>query len=152
MAEVNRLTRFLHRNKLLAITVISLSAFVITKHAAQRFYQFTPPMFPAQAVEWLETNPQQGKMFNKLNWGDYLALHLWPGQLTFIDSMADVTGEVTMQYETVITLADGWQNVFKQHGIEWAIIERDSKLARELEFEQQWNVLYEDDNSVILQK
>jgi hypothetical protein len=79
-------------------------------------------------------------------------LHLWPGQLTFIDSMADVTGEVTMQYETVVTLADGWQDVFKQHGIEWAIIERDSKLARELEFEQQWNVLCEDDNSVILRK
>jgi hypothetical protein len=79
MAEVNRLTRFLHRNKLLAITVISLSAFVITNHAAQRFYQFTPPMFPVQAVEWLETNPQQGKMFNELNWGAILPCTCGPG-------------------------------------------------------------------------
>jgi hypothetical protein len=134
------------------ITVISLSVFVITNGVAQRFYQFTPPMFPVQAVEWLEKNPQQGKMFNELNWGGYLALHLWPGQLTFIDSMADVTGEVTMQYETAITLVDGWQDVFKKHNIEWAIIERNSTLARELQSKYQWSVLYEDENSVVLRK
>ncbi len=91
-------------------------------------------------------------MFNDLNWGGYLALHLWPGQLTFIDSMADVTGEVTMQYETVITLANGWQDIFEQYDIEWAIIERNSILARELESNYHWNVVYEDGNSVILQK
>ena len=134
------------------ITVVTLSAFVITNSAAQIFYQFNPPMFPVQAVEWLEKNPQQGKMFNELNWGGYLAFHLWPKQLTFVDSMADTSGEVTMQYETVITLADGWQDIFEQHNIEWAIIERDSILARELEFKYQWKTLYEDDNSVILRK
>jgi hypothetical protein len=134
------------------LTVISLSAFIITNSAAKIFYQFTPPMFPVQAVEWLEKNPQQGKMFNELNWGGYLAFHLWPDQLTFVDSMADVTGEVTLQYETVITLAEGWQAVFEQHKIEWVVIERDSILARELEFKQHWNVLYEDANSVILRK
>lgn len=134
------------------ITVISLSAFVITNSAMQRFYQFNPPMFPVQAVEWLEDNPQQGKMFNDLNWGGYLALHLWPRQLTFIDSIADVTGEVTMQYETVITLADGWQDIFEQYNIEWVIIESNSKLAKELEFKQQWHVLYEDDTVIVLRK
>lgn len=134
------------------ITVISLSIFVITNSATQKFYQFTSPMFPVQAVEWLEKNPQQGRMFNELNWGGYLALHLWPRQLTFIDSMADVTGEVTMQYEAVITLSDGWQDVLRQHNIEWAIVERDSILARELESKYQWNVLYEDDNSVVLRR
>ena len=133
-------------------TFISLSIFVITNGTMQKFLQFTPPMFPVQAVEWLEKNPQQGKMFNDLNWGGYLALHLWPGQLTFIDSMADVTGEVTMQYETVITLANGWQDIFEQYDIEWAIIERNSILARELESNYHWNVVYEDGNSVILQK
>ena len=116
----------------------------------QNFYQFSPPMFPVAAVEWLEKNPQQGKMFNELNWGGYLALHLWPEQLTFIDSMADVTGDVTMQY--AITLANGWQDIFEQYNINWAIIERDSALARELEIRQQWHVLYQDDNSVILRK
>jgi hypothetical protein len=134
------------------ITVISLSAFVITNSAMQRFYQFVPPMFPVQAVDWLEKNPQQGKMFNELNWGGYLAFHLWPGQLTFVDSMADTSGEVTLQYETAITLANGWQNIFEQHNIEWAIIESESPLAQALKNEYRWRVLYEDDISIILRK
>ena len=134
------------------ITVIFLSAFVITNSVAQGFYQFFPPMFPVQAVEWLEKNPQQGKMFNELNWGGYLALHLWPDQLTFVDSMADVTGKVTMQYETVITLGNGWQDIFKQYNIEWAIIESRSPLAQALENENHWQVLYRDDISVVLRK
>ncbi len=134
------------------VTVVILSIFVITNSFAQIFYQFTPSMFPVQAVEWLEKNPQQGKMFNNLNWGGYLALHLWPEQLTFIDSMADVTGEATRQYETVITLANNWQNIFEQHNIEWAIIEHDSILAKELEVKQHWHVLYEDNTSIILHK
>ena len=134
------------------ITVILLSAFVITNSVAKVLYQFKPPMFPVQAVEWLEKNPQQGKMFNDLNWGGYLALHLWPKQLTFIDSMADVTGEVTMQYEIVLTRAEGWQDIFEQHNIEWAIIESKSPLAQALENEYQWRVLYEDDTSIILHK
>ncbi|HET7143899.1 MAG TPA: hypothetical protein VFI68_07780 [Anaerolineales bacterium] len=134
------------------ITVIFLSAIAITNGAMQRFYQFTQPMFPVQAVEWLEENPQQGKMFNDLNWGGYLAFHLWPEQLTFIDSIADVTGEVTMEYETVITLSDGWQNILKLHDVDWAIVERDSVLARELEFALKWQVLYKDSASIILHK
>jgi len=132
--------------------VIILSAFVLTNSFSKIFYQFTPPMFPVQAVEWLEKNPQQGKMFNDLNWGGYLALHLWPDQLTFVDSMADVTGEVTMQYETIITLANGWQEIFEQHRIEWVIIENNSHLAQALENEYHWNILYEDEISIILHK
>jgi len=134
------------------ITVIILGAFVITNGTMQKFLQFSPPMFPVQAVDWLEKNPQQGKMFNELNWGGYLALHLWPEQLTFVDSMADVTGKVTMQYETAITLADGWQNVFAQHNIEWAIIKNKSPLALALKNEYHWRVLYEDNLAIILHK
>ena len=133
-------------------TVVILGVFVITNSIAQIFYQFKPPMFPVQAVEWLGNNPQQGKMFNELNWGGYLALHLWPKQLTFIDSMADVTGAVTIQYETVITLADGWQDILEQHNIEWAIIESKSPLAQALEIDYRWRILYEDDTAIILHK
>lgn len=135
-----------------AMTAIILSTLIITNSTAKIFYQFTPPMFPVSAVEWLEKNPQQGKMFNELNWGGYLALHLWPEQLTFVDSMADVTGEVTIQYETVITLADGWENILEKHNIEWAIIESGSPLAQTLENNQHWHNIYEDNITVILRK
>lgn len=133
-------------------TVIAFGLFVGINPAAQSYYQLSPSVFPIRAVTWLEKNPQQGNMFNNLNWGGYLAFHLWPKQLTFIDSMADVSGDVTMQYETVITLQEGWQDIFEQYNIEWAIIESNSGLAQTLESKYHWRVLYRDDISVILRK
>jgi len=134
------------------VIVVVLSVFVITNQTAHKFYQFSLSVFPVQAVDWLEKNPQQGKMFNELNWGGYLAFRLWPKQLTFIDSMADTSGEVTMQYETVITQNENWQTILEKNFVEWAILQNHSPLAQVLESKYHWRVLYQDDTAVILRK
>jgi hypothetical protein len=135
-----------------ALIAILLGGFAIYSPVLKPFFQFSPQTFPVQAVTWLENNPQQGKMFNELDWGGYLALHLWPGQLTFIDSMADVTGEVTLEYEKVITLSADWQGIFKKYDITWVIINSNSDLASRLETEFNWEVLYKDNTAVILHR
>ncbi len=135
-----------------AATVIVLGAFVATNQTARSFYQFDSSVFPVQAVSWLEKNPQQGKMFNELNWGGYLDFHLWPDQLTFIDSMADTKGDVTMQYENAISLQDGWQDIFKRYDIEWAILPVDSPLAKSLASELHWQVIYQDGTAIIMRE
>lgn len=135
----------------IAIPVI-LSILVFSSQLADKFYQFVSPTFPIQAVAWLEKHPQQGNMFNDLNWGGYIALHTWPDQLTFVDSMADVTGEVTRQYETAMTLEVGWENIFKQYNIVWAILPVNSPLANELTNNHSWQILYQDQAAVILHK
>lgn len=136
-----------------AVVTLCLSIFVITNGITQKLYAFSPSMFPIEAVEWLEENPQKGKMFNNLDWGGYLALQLWPEQLTFIDSMADVTGEVTLQYEIIITTSAGWEKIFfEQHNIEWIIVPPDSPLVNALRDEHQWKIEYEDQTAIILKK
>jgi hypothetical protein len=112
-------------------------------------YQLKEPAFPVRAVEWLESHPQPGNMFNNLNWGGYLGLSLWPGQVPFIDSMSDTTGIVTMEYETVITMRTGWQDILEQYNIKWAIIPSEWPLARELKA-QGWETAYQDETAVIL--
>jgi len=135
------------------IVTLCLSIFVITNGVAQKLYVFSPSMFPVEAVEWLKENPQKGKMFNNLDWGGYIAFQLWPEQLTFIDSMADVTGEVTLQYEVVITTSAGWEKIFfEQHNIEWVIVPPDSPLVNALRDEYQWKIEYEDQTAAILEK
>jgi hypothetical protein len=131
-----------------ALTVIVLGAFVITSPISKVIYQFEPQTFPVDAANWLKSNPQAGCMFNDLNWGGYLELNLHP-QKTFVDSMSDVTGEVTLDYETVITLAAGWEQVFKKYDIAWVIVPEDSILAARLA-EQGWHELYRDETAVIL--
>ncbi|HEX6035070.1 MAG TPA: hypothetical protein VFY83_11570, partial [Anaerolineales bacterium] len=94
-------------------------------------------------------HPQKGHMFNDLNWGGYLGLRLWPAQLPFIDSMADTSGQVTMQYESAITLRPGWQDVFERYEVAWVIIPPDGPLAKELT-KQGWETVYQDQTAVII--
>jgi hypothetical protein len=133
----------------IAIVLVALGSLVILSDRAQSLYQLKEPVFPVQAVNWLENHPQQGYMFNDLNWGGYLGLHLWPDQLTFVDSMADTTGHVTMKYETIITLQVGWQELFEQYNITWAIVPVNWQLAKELKA-QGWKTAYQDQTAVIL--
>lgn len=135
----------------IATFVIVFIPITILNNRVQRLYQFKEPVFPVRAVEWLENNPQQGNMFNDLNWGGYLSLHLWPDELPFIDSMADTSGQVTMQYETIITLREGWQEIFKEHNIAWAIIPPPWPLSQEL-IGQGWETVYQDQTAIILVK
>ena len=132
-----------------AIVLVALGSLVTLSDRAQGLYQLKEPIFPVQAVNWLENHPQQGYMFNDLNWGGYLGLHLWPDQLTFVDSMADTTGHVTMKYETIITLQVGWQELFEQYNITWAIVPVNWQLAKELKA-QGWKTAYQDQTAVIL--
>ena len=142
------------RLKGMAWTVASIILFgclFIFSNQARSLYQFEEPFFPVQATQWLESHPQEGNMFNDLNWGGYLAFHLWPAHRPFIDSMADTSGQITMQYETIVTLHAGWQDIFQQYNITWAIIPSSSALARELKL-QGWNIAYKDRTAIILTK
>ena len=133
----------------ITLSTIVLVSIVLLDNTFRGWYQFKEPTFPIQAVEWLKGNPQQGNMFNDLNWGGYISLQLWPAQRPFIDSLADTTGDVTRKYETVITLSDGWEEIIQMYDIAQIIVPTQSALAREL-ISQGWKIVYQDEVAIIL--
>jgi hypothetical protein len=145
----------LHGFFLPILTTFILGILVIASKPLQSDYNFNPSFFPVDAIAWLKENPQEGRMFNDLNWGGYITMNLWPGQSPFIDSIADGTieaktqGLLTRQYEAVVTLS-GWQEVFSHYNIKWVIVEPRSQLAKMLQDNYHWNVLYQDDIAIIL--
>ena len=111
---------------------------------------FDPKFFPVDAVTWLETHPQSGHMLNEFDWGGYILLKLWPQYQIFMDGHTHIYGEaLTREYEQVITLEDGWQDVLTKYDIQWAIVRADSRIAGALE-DKGWATLYKDDTSLIL--
>lgn len=126
-------------------STLLLGAFAISNPA---LYQFSPETFPVDAANWLEKNPPPGNMFNDLNWGGYLEWRL--NRPAFADSVADKTGEVTLEYETVITLADGWQNIVERYEIQWVVVRNATPLAETLKNEYGWKVLYQDETAIVL--
>jgi len=116
-------------------------------------YALDPEVFPIEAVDWLENNPQEGEMFNHFTWGGYLQYRLWPESRVFIDSKSDFYGEdFVRQYLQIISLEEGWADRLKAYDVAWAILPSDQALARALHAELGWEAVYEDSTAVILQK
>jgi hypothetical protein len=114
-------------------------------------YAFDPEVFPVQAVNWLQDNPQEGEMFNYFTWGGYLEYRLWPVERVFIDSKSDFYGEdFVRQYMRVILLEEGWEKVLDQYDVSWAILPTDERAAKAIKEELGWEVVYKDNTAVIL--
>jgi hypothetical protein len=113
---------------------------------------FDGRFFPVQAVDWLNQNPQYGHMFNEFDWGGYLLFKLSPPQQIFMDGHTHIYGEaLTREYETVISMSEGWEDVIENYNIEWSIVRTNSPIAQAL-LHENWRTLYQDDTAIILRK
>ncbi len=144
------------RGILFPVLGILLIAFTFTRDlrldSAQLGNRYDPAVFPIEAVNWLEKNPQKGNMFNYFPWGGYLLYRTWPEYKVFIDGQTDFYGEaLTREYEQVMFVLDGWEDVLEKYDVSWVIIPANSILADELT-EQGWQELYRDATTMILKK
>ena len=113
---------------------------------------FDEKFFPVRAVTWLNAHPQAGRMINDFDWGGYLLLKLDPRQQIFMDGHTHIYGEaLTREYETVITLAEGWQDILEKYQIRWAIVRTGSRIGRGLEGVG-WQIIYQDDTAIVLKR
>lgn len=112
---------------------------------------FDDRFFPVQATAWLATHPQSGNMFNEFDWGGYLLLNLWPAQQIFMDGHTHIYGEeLTREYEQVVTLSKGWENIFTKYNIEWVIMRANAPLINALASSGTWSIAYQDNTATIL--
>ncbi len=133
------------------ILIFSLSLALMALQGQER-NRFDPGIFPVKAVEWLKANPQSGNMLNYFTWGGYLILNLWPEKLVFIDGQTDVYGEkITRDYEQIITMAPGWQDVIDKYNVKWALLPAEWRLGDDL-VQNGWREVYQDGTAVILIK
>jgi hypothetical protein len=131
------------------MTIIGFCVFTLRGNV---LHQFNSESFPVDAVTWLEAHPQEGRMFNEISWGGYIAQHLWPTQLVFIDSIGDFEGDLTREYLEASSASGNWPQLFKKYDISWVIIPSTSQLAKALRESDDWVVLYEDHTAIIFRQ
>jgi hypothetical protein len=113
---------------------------------------FDGQFFPVNAVEWLESHPQEGRMFNEFDWGGYILLRLWPEYQIFIDGHTHIYGEaLTREYDQVIHLEPGWGTILDKNDIQWSFLRATNPVADALAG-QNWQVIYRDNTAVILKR
>jgi len=116
-------------------------------------YAFDSEVFPVDAVDWLEENPQEGEMFNYFTWGGYLLYRLWPEEQVFIDAQTDFYGEaLTRQYMQVMNEEDSWGNELDQYGVTWAILPPSEPAVHAIQSDLNWELVYKDKTAVILRR
>ena len=143
-----------HRGILLPILAIAiLISTSISQKGIQTSNSFDPNKFPVHAVDWLEANPQDGKMFNNFIWGGYLLYRSFPQEQVFIDGQTDFYGEAfTREYAQVVSLDEGWHEVLTKYNVSWVIIQSGKPLISALQSELNWKIVYQDDTATILHK
>jgi hypothetical protein len=134
------------------ITVVLLTSGI--KLDPQRAgYHFRPDEFPVQAIDWLETHPQTGNMFNEFGWGGYIIYRIWPEKKVFMDGQLDFYGaNITKQHEQVINAEAGWEDIIRSYDIEWMMVPTDTPISRILLIHPNWNIIYQDVTTIIARK
>lgn len=137
-------------NVLWPIIIMCLVGTLLANNMFGNSIKFSPSFFPIEAVRWLKENPQQGNGYNFFSWGGYLIYNLWPEKTVFIDPQTDVYGEtVTRKYVTVYNSDPGWQNIFGEYDLKWAILPPGTPIESSL-IGIGWQIKYQDATAVIL--
>jgi hypothetical protein len=114
---------------------------------------FSSRVFPVQAMDWAVANPPGDRVFNYFPWGGYLLFRARPETTVFIDGQTDFYGEtLAREYEAVITLAEGWEQVLARYDVDWVIMPPDSSLAVALRQDDGWVVAYEDELAAVMER
>jgi hypothetical protein len=103
---------------------------------------------PSGAVAYLRENQPEGRLFNSYNWGGYLtwALREYP---VYIDGRTDLyAGGLLAEWIATVSAEDGWQATLDNWDVRLVLLEPSWALAKLLPYEG-WQLLYEDDHSVL---
>ncbi len=107
--------------------------------------------YPQGAMQYLESYPIHGQLFNDYGWGGYLIETNQPKNLIFIDSRADIYefAGVLTDYLSIMGLEPDTFKLLKKYNIEACLIKGNSPLATALGATPGWERVYQDHASAL---
>lgn len=103
---------------------------------------------PLGAVEYIQREQPEGRLFNSYNWGGYLIWAL-PEYPVFIDGRTDLYADGLLgDWLSIVRGEDGWQEALASWDVHMVLIEPEFALAQLLPYEG-WQVAYRDEYSVL---
>ena len=107
---------------------------------------------PVKAVEYLNQNGIAGNTFTAPNvWGGYL---IWaaPNNRVYIDGRDAYPDTFVKEFVDIIWGRVDWRAPFNQRGVQIALIEPKTYLARQLSESSEWEKIYEDEMSLVYKR
>jgi hypothetical protein len=136
-----------------AILVLIAAFAGVTTLARRGSVGFSPRIFPVRAVEFLEANNVEGRIFARDQWGGYLIFRSAGQSKVFIDGRSDFYGRQFLEtYAQVADVKAQWSTVLKQYDVELVLIPPEHALASVLALSPEWRRIYSDPVAAIFQK
>jgi hypothetical protein len=140
----------------LATGTAAISWFVLTSPAAQTGPEprtRTGFVYPVGAADYLSGLSEPVRMMNDFGWGSYLLYRLYPQHLVFIDGRADMYREgIFEDFMTVQDTNPGWREVLDKYDVNFVVFPPGTPLDYAVAHEDEWEVAYKDDVSVIYRR
>jgi len=147
----NRLLSFAIPSTIIVIaTIIIVTDKLIPAKIADNCAEFTAP---AEGVNFLKNHPQEGRLLNDAQYGDFLQWSLQPCPKLFIDSRFDLYDpNMIDRYFKLLECASGWQKSLQTFEIDWVFLPPYFPLVTALHKNGNWQVLYSDYTVVVMHK
>jgi hypothetical protein len=110
---------------------------------------------PIALTQWAAANGIEGRLFNPMEWGGWLAWRLAPRATTFVDIRVWIyPDEVWTDFRDVSNAAPGWEDTLDRHKIDYAMLDRrfDEDLLAPMEASPRWEKVYEDAQGVVYRR
>ena len=105
---------------------------------------------PVGAIEWIQANLPQGRMFNHYNWGGYLVWRLWPDYLVFVDGRTYLYGdEILHDYVEIQAIGPHCEELLDEYEVSFVVTKAGDALGVVLDRTSGWRLVYEDVTVVI---
>jgi hypothetical protein len=116
--------------------------------------RFDPEHLPVNAADFLAQQSSAQPVFSPDSWGGYLIYRLYPTRRVVMDDRHDLYGSDRVQdYLVLVQVEPGWKDVLEKWQIRTLVFQRNATLVGILrELPQQWNVVYEDNVAVVMEK
>jgi len=127
----------------LAVLVLTFRATAWSEF--QRDPRTTGQSVPVEAVDLIQQQFPNARIFNQYEWGGYLIYRLWPAQRPFVDGRGEMFSPAFLRdYLDAYAVKPGWQGTLDRYGVNLVLIRSDSPLAGALETNPGWRRVEKD--------
>jgi len=132
---------------------LATNNFYVKDQRSRRFgFGISEIAYPQKAADFIEENNIQGNMFNDYGTGTYINWRLFPGRQSFIDGHS-YTLDLLNYYNKVVSGQISYQEAVAKYQISYFFLnytnDDSSKIIKQLFKDQNWALVYFDENSVI---
>ncbi len=108
---------------------------------------------PKAALQLISVHRPKGRVLNDPQFGDLMLLNFKERAQVFIDTRFDVYGDrLALDYWQMANARGKWLELLRQYQIDWVFFPPRAPLVHRLLQNPDWQLIYQDDKSVILEK